>query len=251
MRPRLRFALLPAGLLAVSLPSTGSAQVSPTYGNPGMYWSVEPYLWFANLDATIDIGDVGLVVGDSTELKASFAGDVQVGKGRFRGIATFSTSSLGNSTELLGDAPPGTVVDYDFSWTTAELFAAWQVGTFGPGHALSLLGGLRYVRQHLELSGGPEPETTETWVEPVLGAEYYVEMGGPFWAAIAGSVGGIAFGSTFAWQLGGHLGAHIAGPVHAAMAVDYYQTEYENESSGYRLDEGVSQGWYFGILIRR
>ena len=43
----------------------------------------------------------------------------------------------------------------------------------------------------------------------------------------------------------------LAGPVHLTLAYDYLQTEYGTTESDYRWDEGVSQGWFFGLVIRK
>ena len=115
-----------------------------------------------------------------------------------------------------------------------------------------LFGGLRYVHQGQKLLDGPAPgETTESWVEPVVGAEYFTEMGGPFWVSIDGDVGGVLFGSEFTWRAGAELGVNVTGPVHLTLAYDYLQTEYGTKESDYRWDEGVSQGWFFGLVIRK
>ena len=133
----------------------------------------------------------------------------------------------------------------------AELLAAWQVGRFESRHAFKLFGGLRYVHQKQALLDGPQPgETTKSYVEPVGGAEYFVEMGGPFWAAVDGDIGGFGIGSKLTWRVGAELGIHVAGPVHLTLQYDYLQTEIGSKDSEYRLDEGVSQGWFFGLMVK-
>mgnify|MGYP001825813754 CR=1 FL=1 len=241
-----------AGLLAIG-PWLAPDARAQDHGNPDLFWRATAYLWWANIDGVNYVGDVSVVVGDTTQLHASFAGDIQVGKGRFRGIARFSTTSLANSGPLEGEGvPDGTEVDYDFSWTMAELLATWQVGRFESSHALKLSGGLRYVHQGQKLLNGPQPgEFTKNWVEPVGGAEYFVEMGGPFWAAVDGTIGGFGIGSKFTWQVGAELGIRVAGPVHLSLNYDYLQTEVGDKDSDYRWDEGVSQGWFFGVMIKQ
>jgi hypothetical protein len=238
-------------VLLLATPALVPSLDAQDYGQPGWFWRVTPYLWFANIDGINQLGDVEVTVGD-TELYASFAGNLQVGKGRFRGVANFNTTSLSGLGELEGESvPDGTEVNYDFSLTTAELFAEWQVGTFVTSHAFQLFGGLRYVRHRQTLEDGPEPgTTTQTWVEPVAGAQYYAGMGSIFWATVRGDIGGIVFGSEFAWRVGAQLGAQVARPVHLILGYDYLQTEYANSDSGYAWDEGVTQGWLLGIMIK-
>jgi hypothetical protein len=251
-RSTFRLTVAAAGFLAFGLglaPLAGAQD----HGNPDSFWRATAYLWFANIDGINHVGDVSVMVGDTTRLHVSFAGDVQVGKGRFRGIARFSTTSLANSGPLEGEGvPDGTEVDYDFSWTTAELLAAWQVGRFESSHALKLSGGLRYVHQKQNLLTGPQPgETSKSYVEPVGGAEYFVEMGGPFWVAVDGTIGGFGIGSQSTWQVGAELGIRVGGPVHLSLSYDYLQTEVGEKDSDYRWDEGVSQGWFFGLMIKQ
>jgi hypothetical protein len=199
------------------------------------------------------LGDSTVVVGDSSSLYASFAAQVEAGKGRFRGIGKFATTNLSHTGPLEGPGvPDGTQVAYDFTWTTMTLLAAWQAGTFETGQAFVLSAGLRYVHQGQNLTsvGGFEP-VTQDWVEPVAGAEYFAEMGGPFWVSVNGDLGGVLFGSQFTMRVGGELGVHVAGPVHLSLAYDYLQTEYGEKGASYRWDEGVSQGWFFGLTVKR
>jgi hypothetical protein len=250
-RAPIGIALAAAGLLTLTLGLAPEARAQDA-GNQGSFWRASAYLWWANIDGINYVDDVAITVGDTTSLHASFAGDVQVGKGRFRGIGRFSTTTLKNQGTIEGvGVPDGAQVNYDFSWTTAELLAAWQVGRFESAHAFKLYGGLRYVHQGQKLLDGPQPgEVTQDWVEPVFGAEYFVEMGGPFWAAVDGDMGGVLFGSEIAWRVGAELGINVAGPVHLTLAYDYLQTQYGTTDSDYRWDEGVSQGWFFGLVIK-
>lgn len=235
------------GLIALAPEATAQ-----DHGNPDVFWRATVYLWFANIDGVNHVGDAAVAVGDTSSLHASFAGEVQAGSGRFRGIGRFATTSLGNRGPLEGPGTPdGTEVSYDFTWTTAEVLAAWQVGRFEASHAFKLFAGLRYSHQSQNLLDGPAPGSfSETWVEPVAGAEYFVEMGGPFWAAVDGDLGGVLFGSEFAMHVGLELGIRLAGPVHLSLAYDYLQTEYGEKGSNYRWDEGVGQGWLFGLTVK-
>jgi hypothetical protein len=230
--------------------SSLAAQVpAPDYSNEGWFYRVAPWVWFSNIDGHAKLGENSLAVGD-TLLETAFYADAEIGKGRWRGIATFSTTSLSNTGELGGPvASERTEVDYKFSWTTAELFAAWQVDPFVETHAFLLYAGARYIRHKLEIMDERDsPPINEAWVDPVAGARYWAPMGSIFWASVDGNMGGFGLGSEFAWRIRADLGAHIAGPVDVAMGYNYFQTEYKGK--GYAWDEGVSQGWYFGLLIK-
>ena len=43
----------------------------------------------------------------------------------------------------------------------------------------------------------------------------------------------------------------MTGPVHLTLSYDYLQTEYGTVDSDYRWYEGVSQGWFFGLVIKK
>lgn len=245
------FRLAGPGLVLGLLGTAPEAQAQDA-GNPNAFWRATAYLWFANIDGINHLGDATVVVGDTSSLHASLAGELQAGRGRFRGIARFATTSLANRGPLAGPGiPDGTDVGYDFTWTTAELLAAWQVGRFETNRAFKLFAGLRYSHQGQELLDGPEAGSfSQDWVEPVAGAEYFVEMGGPFWAAVDGDLGGFLFGSEFTLRVGLEVGVRVAGPVHLSLAYDYLQTEYGDKDSEYRWDEGVGQGWLFGLTVK-
>lgn len=251
MRRRAGRSAAAAGLILGMLGIVSEAKAQD-HGNPHGFWRATAYLWFANVDGINHLGDASVVVGDTGSLHASFAGELQAGKGRFRGIGRFATTSLANRGPLEGTAiPDGTEVGYDFSWTTAELLAAWQVGRFESTHAFKLFAGLRYSHQSQELLDGPRPGSfSQDWIEPMAGAEYFVEMGGPFWVAVDGDLAGLLFGSEFTMHVGLELGVRVAGPVHLSLAYDYLQTEYGEKGSEYRWDEGVGQGWFLGVTLR-
>lgn len=244
--------ILPGLAAVATMAVLAQSATAQDRGNPGWYVRVMPYIWFSNIDGINSLGDISLQVGDSV-LETSFAADVEVGKGRWRGIASFRTTSLSGPTALEGnDVPAGTQVTYDFSETTGELFAAVQVGSFLSSHALEALGGVRYVRHSQKIADAPQPVDADAeWIEPVVGARYFAELGGGFRATLTGDLGGFGVGSEFTWRAGGQLAFRLARPIDIALAYKYLQAEYQNESTGYAWDEGVSQGWYVGVVIKR
>lgn len=249
-RPAACFLRATAGLCLASLGLASGAKAQE-HGNPEAFWRASAYLWYANIDGTNYLGDSTVVVGDSTSLHASFAGELEVGKGRFRGIAKFATTSLANRGPLDGPGvPAGTEVDYDFTWTTADLLAAWQLGRFESSEAFQMFAGLRYVHLGQDLSGSTDA-VSQDWLEPVAGAEYFVEMGGPFWVSVNGDLGGFLFGSQFTMRVGAELGIRVTGPVHLSLAYDYLQTEYGEKGAEFRWNEGVKQGWFLGLTVKR
>ena len=100
-RARIALVLAAAGLLTLA-PGIAPEARAQDAGNPDSFWRASAYLWWANIDGINHLNDVAVTVGDTTSLHASFAGDLQVGKGRFRGIARFSTTSLKNQGAVEG-----------------------------------------------------------------------------------------------------------------------------------------------------
>ena len=174
------------------------------------------------------------------------------GRGRWKAIASFYTTSLAGSTELHAEGVSTPLdVDYDFDFMMAEFFGAVEFGSFETAQALEFLAGIRYVRHRLDIDGGPGTLLArENWVEPTVGARYYAEMGRLFWATVDGNVGGFGIGSEISWALRGTLGVRVAGPVDLTLAARYRQAEYDNSDTGYLWDEGVSQGWHLGVRIK-
>ncbi|MDX1393581.1 MAG: hypothetical protein R3195_04290 [Gemmatimonadota bacterium] len=242
--PAARWAVLAAAIL-LGAPADAAAQ---DRGNPDWHYVVHPTLWFSNVDGEVTLDEAELVVGDST-LQAAFYGSVEVGKGRWRGIGTFRTTGISGTTEVELDGPLGDVMaDYDFDLTVAELFAAVEFGSFETNHAFEFLGGLRYVRHALDVGVDIGTQVTrEDWIEPVAGARYYAEMGRLFWATIDGNIGGFGIGSDISWVVAGTLGVRITRHIDATLAMRYYQTEFHDDATGYRIQEGVSQGWHIGL----
>lgn len=242
-----RGSALALALLAaiVGTPAEAGAQ---DRGNPDFYYVLHPTLWFANVDGVVEFENAGLEVGDE-QLYASFAGSVEAGKGRWRGIATLRTTSLAGSSEIDGpDLPIDLVGDYDFGLTVAELYASVEFGSFETDHALEFLAGFRAVWHSLDIAVEPGTQIArENWVEPVVGARYYANMGKSFWTTIDGNIGGFGIGSEVAWELAGTLAFRVSRRIDFTLAMRYLQTEYANSSTGYMWDEGVSQGWHLGL----
>ncbi|MDH3734680.1 MAG: hypothetical protein OEU54_14215 [Gemmatimonadota bacterium] len=238
-------AVFAAAAIAAVAPTSSLAQ---DRGNPNFYYVIHPTLWFANVDGVIEFEDAGLEIGDS-ELYASFAGSVEVGKGRWRGIGTIRTTNLAGSTEIDGPAiPPDFVGDYDFGLTVAELFASVEFGSFETNQALEFLAGFRAVWHNLDVAVEPGTQVArENWLEPVVGARYYAEMGRSFWATVDGNIGAFGIGSQVAWEIAATLAWRITRRIDFTLATRYNQSEYRNSDTGYLWDEGVIQGWHFGL----
>ncbi len=239
-------------LFLVGLAGTGPLEAQerefPDRGNRGFHYAIHPAFWAANINGDVTVNGSSIAVHD-TVLDAGFQGSVEAGKGRWKGIGTFQASSMNGNSLIEGpDLPDDTFGDYKFNFTMAELFAAVEFGSFETAQALEFLVGMRYVRHSLDVAPGPGTFVArENWVEPVVGARYYAEMGRSFWVTIDGNMGGFGIGSKVAWVIGGTLAVRVTKRIDATLATRFYQTEYQNDNTGYLWDEGMVQGWHIGL----
>jgi len=237
-------------------------------GNPGWYLRLTPYLWFSNIDTeeSLEVGHGDHIVGDffvpvgSSVLEKSWALRLEVGKRRIRGIINLSRANIKNPTNItnINDANITSPANYDFTWFTGEFFVAAQVGPFVTDRAFEIYVGGRYVNQQQDVIAPAQPDATqkvtETWFEPVLGGRLFAEAGNRFWAMFHTDIGGFTIGSDYTWTLGGELGFRLAKPVDITMRYNYQELQFDNGEEGrnrYIWDNGVQQGWFFGLRLKR
>lgn len=234
-------------------------------GNPGWYVRATQYVWFSNLGGaeTLGFGEADNILGDlvvpvgDTLLETSWATRIEVGKGRVRGWVNLASADFAKSTEVHPVGDPSTLLDadFDFSWLSADVFGAVQIGPFRSSNAVDLYGGVRYVKvEHdLEVVGRSPASAEETWVDPVVGGRYFTEMGGRFWAVFNGDLGGFGVGSRFTLTLGGELGFRLVRPLDISLRYNYQEVEYDNGQDGagaFVWENGVVQGWFFGAVLK-
>lgn len=237
-------------------------------GNPGWYLRLTPYLWFSNLDRaeSLEVGPGNHIVGDffvpfgSSVLEKSWALRLEVGKRRIRSIVNLSRANIKNSTNITNLNTNITFpANYDFSWFTGEFFVAAQIGPFVANNkAFEVYAGARYVNQKQDLVAPTQPDATqkvtETWLEPVVGGRLFTEAGNRFWAMFHADIGGFTIGSDYTWTLGGEVGFRLAKPVDLTMRYNYQELQFDNGEEGrnrYIWDNGVQQGWFFGLRLKR
>lgn len=253
------------GLFFGALLSVGNPVYAQDRGNPNWYLRVAPYLWLSNIGGAKTLGQEpgpNVMNGfqthiEDTMLATNWAGRLEAGKGRWRALVNFSRASSGNPTEItrLSDSShfEGR---YDLTWTTAEVFVAVQIGPFSPKYGFELYYGGRFIKQDQTLSSDGDStltEINESWAEPAFGFRYYTELGRRFWAQIHTDIGGFLARSNFTWTLGGELGLRVVKFADVTLRYDYQEMEFDNdqEDAGrYIWDNGVQQGWYFGLMFK-
>ncbi len=222
-------------------------------GNSGWHARVAAYLWLSNVDGVNNAAGVQLQVADSSLVLGPSA-RLEAGKGRWRGILEYTRA--GRTNPVVTEIPEGLTGTYDFSITDVKALAAVQVGPFSETHAVEVLGGARWVRQAQELdvagSRVVRENVTVNWVEPVVGARFFADLGRRFWFTTTGDIGGFGIGSDFTWSIDGEFGMRLLGRLDLAARYRYQEVEYDNGKPGlsrYAWDHGQTQGWLFGLIL--
>jgi len=253
------------GLFAIASAGSGSL-FAQDRGNSGWYARIVPYLWFSNLGGASTLasdlglnytGDFALAVEDSV-LETSWAAQLEIGKGRIRGMINIANANMKNPAraKLISDTTVTTPVHYDFTWFNSEFFAAAQIGPMRKNLAFELYGGGRYVHQNQNVvsdSLQKQADLSESWVDPVVGFRFFIKPGDRFWTMFHTDLGGFGVGSRFTWSMGGELGFEVVSFMDITMRYDYQEAEFDNNTEGsqrYAWDNGVRQGWFFGLAFK-
>lgn len=215
-----RTAILVLAIVATGmvLGGVGRAQEATTALPSEDRWrfAVAPYLWMISLDGNATVGglkaDVDVPFKDALE-DLSFGGMVlaTARKGRFGFVMN------GVFTRV---SPDDTVGPFDIDTTSdlAQLFVGpfyrvvdWQYGATAGGQPLRFAlepyvgARLNYLRVELEVRGGRQFDEDQTWVDPVVGARFGVDLTERWLLAGAADVGGVVAGSDYSWNVQGYL----------------------------------------------
>jgi hypothetical protein len=216
-RPSIRALVAMAATLAAVGPAV--AQQMEIATPPGDRWtvSVAPYLWIASMDGHASVGDIkaDVDVPFSDILKdlsggLMLAADVE--RGRF-GIGVNGLFARVSSDTDVGD------VEIDTTSDTGQLailpyyrLVEWQYGTSSSGRPLRLVvapeAGFRftYLRTELEVRGGRTVDSSESWVDPLIGSRIGLELADD-WALIGeANLGGFGVGADFTWNAQAYVG---------------------------------------------
>ena len=240
-------------------------------GNSDWNFQIVPYLWYSNLGVAETLDDLGTFpsnhfVGDfnvpivSKTLGTDWAFRGELGKKRIRGILILSDAQVKTNTPITSidssivDAPAKS----DLTWFTGELFGAVAIGPFKEDLAIELYAGGRYTKQEQKVESDSLQgmiDINQTWVDPVMGARFYIKVGKRWWTMINSDIGGfgIGSGSNLTWTLGAEFGFEIFKHVDISMRYNYQEVEFENGKDGadrFIWDNGVQQGWFFGLTFK-
>jgi hypothetical protein len=204
-------------MLAAVAPAV--AQQTETATPPEDRWtvSVAPYLWIASMDGHAAVGGVkaDVDVPFSDLLKDLSFGAmmlVDVEKGRFgvgvNGLfARVSSDADVGSTEIDVTSDSGQLAVMPF-----YRLVEWQYGVSSSGAPLRLVAapeaGFRYtyMRTELEVRGGRTVDSSESWVDPLIGARIGLDLTDRWVVAGEGNFGGFGVGTDFTWNAQAYVG---------------------------------------------
>ena len=237
------------------LPAAGAhAQEAAT--DDGWHFQLTPYLWLAGLSGTVGVAE-NL---PTTSVDASFgdifnhldAGIMALGEarhGRFIVLTDVSYVSLsddaGNTGTLLGSAQ-----------VHAKSFNSTVEGGYrfldSPSIMVDGLAGLRVFSVHNEVdfAGGILPptnaESSNTWVNPVIGVRVNSPLGSGFSLNGYVDVGGFGIDSDWTWQIYGGVGYQVTQSMTAYAGYRYLDVHHEDAGFLYDVSQ---QGPLLGLGI--
>jgi hypothetical protein len=236
------------------------AQDASTDLPPEDRWTfvVAPYLWAISLDGDAEVKgvetDVDVPFSDAVK-DLSFGGMLLVDarRGRF-GIAANGVFTRVSPNEEVGP------IEIDATSDLAQLGVgpyyraiAWQYGETAAGQPLRLIvepwvgARLNHLRLELELNRqgrfqdvdlgrvGQHFDDSETWVDPIVGTRFALNLTERWIVAGEADVGGVLAGSDLSWNVQGYLGYRtsvLGQPTtfaigYRALYVDYDHNEFK------------------------
>ncbi|MGH6897130.1 MAG: hypothetical protein ACREJ5_11380 [Geminicoccaceae bacterium] len=205
--------------LLVLVGATPAAAQSTDPADTGDRWLIRiaPYLWATSLDGNATVkgikSDVDVSFSDILK-DLSLAGMLLVDaqKGPF-GVAVNGVFARVTPDNKVGGVKIKTTSD------TVQLGVApyyrvvdWIYGTTASGKPLRLIvepeAGFRftYLRAELEIRRGPSVDQSESWVEPLIGSRFGLDLSDHWNLSAEANVGGFGAGSDLAWNAQAFLG---------------------------------------------
>ena len=207
-------------VLVVVTPVSVPAQDNPDEGSEWSY-SISPYMWALSMDGDVTVdgttSDLDMSFSDIWD-ELNFAGmiEAEAWKGRFGFLVSGLYADLGHSTNI---GPLKVDPDLQAVWAGAGML--YRLGTWDltdePGKksqtvTLDTYLGVRYTWLDIKLDLKPvllplpDPSGKEDWFEPVLGLRSHWDLSDRWSLMMGGDIGGMAFGSDFAWGAYGVFG---------------------------------------------
>ena len=225
---------------------------SPVHAAEWKY-EIAPYLWGSAMEGTAGIGAV------TAETSLSFSDIMDNLEFGFMGMFRASTDRYSITVDALymslgvTERGPGGALKADVDMDQTGLETDF-------GYALTdrftVLAGLRYVDldARLKVTGplGNELSAREqqSWVDPVIGAQYSWSFADQWSASLRGDIGGFGVGSDFAWQAMAVLRWQFSPRTGVALAYRYLDMDYEEGQGDSRfLYDMATSGPALGVVF--
>jgi hypothetical protein len=242
----------------------------------GWEFSVAPYLWAISMDGSVTVrgfeADVDASFNDILdELNFAFMLAYEARKGHWGLWGNTIYSNLGNSDV---DGPAGFAeVDPTVTAFWQELGGFYRLGTWDladssdkktPSVTVDTFFGARYTYLDAKIDfklEGPfrssenNVDEDKSWLEPLLGIRTIWDLNERWVLTMAGDIGGVTFGSDFAWSASGLIGYQFSlfGEDNARVFAGYralYQ-DYTDGSGNDKFEWDVTlHGPILGLGIR-
>lgn len=230
-----------------------------------LHFTIAPYLWIVNIDATNTVGYVSLPVevsfGDLFKaMKFGGQAHVELKQNKWGAILDMTYMNIGEDDmafQLLPEIPSlEAFANYRFKVWMFELGGTYRLAG-SMDNALEILLGARWMRSKLdldvtlgplELSGGYD----EDWIDPIIGARYYAALGSKWFTSLRGDIGGFSVGSKFSYHITGLLGFRISRVIDIGLGYRHMDIDYSNEKEGRELFkfDGYQTGFLVGLNFR-
>jgi hypothetical protein len=236
-----------AAILSGSMPAAGQ-QAEPPASATSDRWTVTvaPYLWAASMDGHAAVGgikaDVDVPFSDLLkDLSGGLMLAVDVQKDRF-GIGVNGLFARVSSDTDVGP------IEIDTTSDAGQLAVApyyrlveWRYRVSSSGQPLYLVvapeAGFRYtyLRTELEIRRGRTVDSSESWVDPLIGSRIGLDLTDHWTIAGEANVGGFGVGSDFTWNAQAFVGYQTTlfgrpttfGLGYRALYQDYHHNDFE------------------------
>lgn len=214
---------------------------------------IAPYVWGSSMQGTVGVGAL------TAETDMSFSDILDNLEFGFMGTYRASTDRYSITVDAIymglgaTERGPGGVLKADIDLDQVGLSADF-------GYALNdrftVLAGLRYVDLETQVEvGGPlgnqrSASVQQSWVDPVIGAQYSWPFADQWSLNLRGDVGGFGIGSDFAWQAIATLRWHFSPRTGVGLAYRHLDMDYEDGKGDNRfLYDVATSGPALGVIF--
>ena len=248
-------------LLAGATPAAAQSTDAPATDDRWVI-RIAPYLWATSLDGNATVkgieSDVDLSFGDILEdlsLAGMLLADVQ--KGRF-GVAVNGVFARLTPENEVGNIKIKTTSDMvQLGVAPYYRVVEWAYRTSSSGKPLRLIvepeAGFRftYLRAELDVrNGGPSVDQSESWVDPLVGSRFGIDLSDRWSLTAEANVGGFGVGSDLAWNAQAFLGYQTSlFGVPTTLAAGYRALHQDYDHNDFKWDVTM-HGPALGAVLR-